>query len=307
MSLLYVPGSEDWTSDSPECSEAERAPWLTLSGTATQRPLSWRGWKTRPWIARLSSTILNPSRAESTLDKWTASLRAFRVNRSHSLASGAAPTTSAGCGPSHGESSETLARGRSCSKTSEDSTAQDFAPSFATLPKAGGLRSGRIFERPTLARRTAETGSSSSLWPTATATDSKASGAAGYSTSSGRHSGTTLTDAAVRLAEWPTPTAQSYGTNQGGAAGRVGPVRASLDTLARQWATPTARDWRSEVATQSPEHSPPLGRQVLQTPTVGETTSPAAAPPRQLCVRFVEALMGFPAGWSDSGPTDSGV
>lgn len=36
-----------------------------------------------------------------------------------------------------------------------------------------------------------------SAWPTPTATDAKASGAAGYSTASGRHSGTTLTDATV--------------------------------------------------------------------------------------------------------------
>ena len=35
------------------------------------------------------------------------------------------------------------------------------------------------------------------MWPTATATDAKVSGAAGYSTESGRHSGTTLTDATV--------------------------------------------------------------------------------------------------------------
>ena len=38
---------------------------------------------------------------------------------------------------------------------------------------------------------------SASAWPTPTATDAKASGAAGYSTASGRHSGTTLTDATV--------------------------------------------------------------------------------------------------------------
>lgn len=37
--------------------------------------------------------------------------------------------------------------------------------------------------------------SAQTLCPTATATDAKASGAAGYSTASGRHSGTTLTDA----------------------------------------------------------------------------------------------------------------
>jgi len=45
------------------------------------------------------------------------------------------------------------------------------------------------------------------LWPTATATDAKASGAAGYSTASGRHSGATLTDAAVRSPMWATPRA----------------------------------------------------------------------------------------------------
>lgn len=39
------------------------------------------------------------------------------------------------------------------------------------------------------------------LLPTPTATDHKASGAAGYDTSSGRHAGTTLTDATVRQPE----------------------------------------------------------------------------------------------------------
>jgi hypothetical protein len=43
-------------------------------------------------------------------------------------------------------------------------------------------------------------------WPTPTAGDSKDSGAALYSTESGRHSGTTLTDA-VR-GKWATPTAR---------------------------------------------------------------------------------------------------
>ena len=38
----------------------------------------------------------------------------------------------------------------------------------------------------------------------------------------------------------PTPSASPYGTNQGGAAGRVGPVRPSLQTMARKmmWPTP---------------------------------------------------------------------
>jgi hypothetical protein len=86
------------------------------------------------------------------------------------------------------------------------------------------------------------------LWPTATATatatDAKASGAAGYSTESGRHSGTTLTDAVVRTGLYPSPSASSYGSSRGGAKGRVGPVRESLESMARHenWATPQSRD-----------------------------------------------------------------
>jgi hypothetical protein len=40
----------------------------------------------------------------------------------------------------------------------------------------------------------------------------------------------------------PTLAAQSYGSNQGGGMGRVGPVRHSLETMARQhlWPTPTS-------------------------------------------------------------------
>ena len=44
----------------------------------------------------------------------------------------------------------------------------------------------------------------------------------------------------------PTPTAQTYGSNQGGAAGRTGKVRHSLQSMAKRnkWPTPTAGDSR---------------------------------------------------------------
>jgi len=46
----------------------------------------------------------------------------------------------------------------------------------------------------------------------------------------------------------PTPAAISYGTNQGGAAGRVGKIRPSLETMARRemWPTPDANDWKQD-------------------------------------------------------------
>ncbi len=40
------------------------------------------------------------------------------------------------------------------------------------------------------------------MWTTPTATDHKASGSAAYTTASGRHTGTTLTDQAVRRPNW---------------------------------------------------------------------------------------------------------
>jgi hypothetical protein len=43
----------------------------------------------------------------------------------------------------------------------------------------------------------------------------------------------------------PMPSASSYGSNQGGAAGRVGPVRHSLQSMAKNgmWPTPTSNRW----------------------------------------------------------------
>jgi hypothetical protein len=48
----------------------------------------------------------------------------------------------------------------------------------------------------------------------------------------------------------PTPSAVSYGTNHGGAAARVGPVRPSLETMARHelWPTPKPHNRNSRKA-----------------------------------------------------------
>ena len=37
--------------------------WVTSSGTPSPRPSSWRGWRIRPWIRRLSGTTLPASTA----------------------------------------------------------------------------------------------------------------------------------------------------------------------------------------------------------------------------------------------------
>lgn len=130
-------------------------------------------------------------------------------------------------------------------------------------------------------------------------------------------------------ANWPTPTcadAESSGSRKHGV---------SLSDASKgntNWATPNARDWKSEDGTHSPDHSPPLGRQVLagagpesspsagqQWPTpnavaghnngtmdeYGGKNNPFRGTPAarlRLNPTFVEWLMGWPRGWTVCAP-----
>ncbi len=88
----------------------------------------------------------------------------------------------------------------------------------------------------------------------------------------------------------PTPTASSYGSNQGGANGRTGAVRLSLQAMAAKGllATPT------EIASQ-------LSPSMAKWP--GCAAWQMVHPTGPLLPSFVEFLMGFPDGWTDCGPS----
>ena len=97
----------------------------------------------------------------------------------------------------------------------------------------------------------------------------------------------------------PTPTAQDYGTNKGGAAGRTGKARPSLVTMARQnrWPTMTCTDASGKP--RPPRRKTLKGSGKItggQKPglleTIGGPLNPA----------WVEWLMGYPTGWTDAGP-----
>jgi hypothetical protein len=121
----------------------------------------------------------------------------------------------------------------------------------------------------------------------------------------------------------PTPSAQDYGTNQGGAAGRAGKVRPFLRTMLtptakdnldcpsmQKWAgarelmdllksamgglaTPTARDWRSGKASEATmaRNSRPLNEQLYAHGITQEAD----------LLAIYEWLMAFPPGWHGSG------
>lgn len=125
----------------------------------------------------------------------------------------------------------------------------------------------------------------------------------------------------------PTPTAQRYGSNQGGSAGRAGKERASLDTLAKRGLLPTplARDWRGKTATWREggaglcnvlDAKRPVARSVLPTPTVKGNHNKAGLTARSgdglatavggtLHPQFVEWMMGLPCDWTVPAPMTS--
>lgn len=95
----------------------------------------------------------------------------------------------------------------------------------------------------------------------------------------------------------PTPSAVSYGTNQGGASGRVGTVRPSLEAMARHslWPTPRA----NKVTNVTPAKAlTRLGKHNLEDwAAVSEMENPQAG--GQLNPTWVEWLMNWPLGWTD--------
>lgn len=92
----------------------------------------------------------------------------------------------------------------------------------------------------------------------------------------------------------PTPSASSYGSNQGGAAGRTGPVRHSLESMARNsmWPTPASRDYRFPNKKSYTERGG--GKKGEQLPNaVGGPLNPT----------WVAWLMGFPIEWLNCAPS----
>lgn len=103
----------------------------------------------------------------------------------------------------------------------------------------------------------------------------------------------------------PTPTAVSYGSNQGGAAGRVGPKRHSLRSMARNGLWPTIRASDSEKGGRGDLLASIRGYKTQRahwpTPTAnrwsGLQSHGRNAVLGTLNPTWVEWLMGFPLFW----------
>ncbi len=311
---------------------------VTSSGKAMLRPPSWRGWKTRPWIKHLSGTTSPPSTAARGAERWISSLAAIRASRSRSRGSARARRIPAIYGRISHESSGIVSPNGCFWKTSPIISTSVIARSEASWKAWATALRKDCLQRQKSARRTSASGWSSSPgetnWPTprASANENRQTKPT-PSQLAGKHGMNLATKAAM----WPTPQTDSFRTRGGARKNEKGLDRmardwptpmasdgckpsggnrrsADLTHVAGMWShhslwpTPLARDWKG---TNSPEHvkqKPPArnhmdqlanfavySRQALTISQAGETTSDQR---RSLNPAFVEALMGWPTGWT---------
>lgn len=224
---LYVPSTDSRSAPASEGSTSESSSpspdielSVTSSGKPTPRPISWRGWKRRPWLRLLYGTISNPSMAAHGVESWISSLAASRAHPSALPASDSAPMIRAGSGRTSSGSLGRFDRDGSFSRTRLELFATDEPSDLSSVdwPRSGTMLDGVVSARATLARPMIGRGS-------------------GYSP------------------DYPTPSAVSYGRNKGG-QDPEGPERPSLETWSKSWPTPTAMSGGPESAERKQE----LGR-----------------------------------------------
>jgi hypothetical protein len=218
---------------------------VTSSGKPMQRPLSWRGWKARPWIELLFGTISNPSRSKTSLAEWIKLWAESPANPIAPLGRSSEQKMSETSGQLRGACSDGSEPISSSLRTSGDSEAPRAAlsDSLGTLPKSGSLVNGVLSAvkcwRPHIAER-----EFSGLPMTPSDLNCFEAG----------------TSEASQESAWPTPSAVSYGSNKGGAAGRVGLNRPSLQSLGRDFQVPwpTPRAGQKQGADTGQHGGPPI-------------------------------------------------
>lgn len=185
-------------------------------------------------------------------------------------------------------SSAKPARVSSSLKMSRPFALADWIPASGASLRSGMMRSGTVFPLPPLALPTG--GIASGSWPTPDASVAQLGEKPDTwlarrervkeTAKNGNGMGMPLT-IAVQL--WPTPHANCR-TGAGQSPGKQGGI--NLQTAVQTFATPTARDWRSGKASEATHarNSRPLSEQI------GGQLSPT----------WVEGLMGYPAGWTDT-------
>lgn len=91
------PDTEVLNSESSSCFPVPEL-FVTSSGKGMLRPISWLGFKTRPWVKLLFGMTLEPSTADLGVQKWIGSLGDIPANRFQLQVRKKAPTIRDTCG-----------------------------------------------------------------------------------------------------------------------------------------------------------------------------------------------------------------
>lgn len=329
MSWLYIPPEALPEQQTRACTASPSAPepegstsaspshvpgialFVTSSGKPMLRPSSWRGWKTRPWTQRLSGTTLPVLTVARGVERWIFSLVDIRASHFPSRANARASMIPAIYGHTSPGLSANADPNGCFWKTSQIISTSDIAKSEASWKSwATGLRKDSL-RRQKLARRT--NGNASLFWPTPNVAgggnppENLIRKGNHYVRPSGKKAHLGL-DQAAKM--WPTPMASDGCKPSGGNRKSTDLTHAS-----KMWPTPAARDAKGansrahvEVNGTGRRHMDQLAnfavhsRPAREISKDGNNTSDT---PRTLNPAFVEALMGWPVGWTsfDSAAT----
>lgn len=236
------------------------------SGTATLRPFSWRGWQTRAYVMLLSGTTLPPSTAALGAEQWISSLRDIRVSPSRPPDGNSRKKILDTSGRTSGVSSRRRDQNASSSKTSPVMSTEGFARSPETYRRWALLLKRACSQRLKSALRTG--GFAFSCWPTPT-------------TSLNCNRSELRVNSAGIL--W-VPAKDQRGN------------QVAVGTVAFNWTVfrrlAVALGWKA-----GPMPTFPFSRPVLATIKPGSGSSPDDL---TLNPAFLEWLMGWPIGWTDT-------
>ncbi len=241
--------------------------FVTSSGKVSPHPRSWVGWKTRPWIARLSGTMLKPSEAKRGAAWWISYMGDIHANRSRLQAVNSATKTRAISGRTSPASSARSNRLSASLRTSVD--IYDWGSNKSTMTFDAWVTALRqaCLRRRKSARLTSVSDCSS--WPTARV--SSANGASRKEISAGNPKGRLEVSAAM----WLTPRAQETSEKQDSFLKRNGDRTdrcfGSLTAQSALWPTATATDSLVQRARSPEKMIRKDGRNVLRTPSLAET------------------------------------
>lgn len=276
MSWHYLQGQEE-ASWGGSCSDG--APSALLSLIPTAGPCCSQGSGTECLEGSRYGMTSALSTASHGVGTSTLSAAGFLARTSPSLASRlASRVRDQAYGKKWRESSARFDLATSSWKTARTLFVEDLPWSSVALQRWGTMHAGVCSEPSTPVRLIRESGSGS--WQTPVADDAVAR-------TNGKWNSRGEPELSAQVL-FPTPSAVSYGTNQGGAAGRTGPVRPSLQTMAAKnlWPTPQARDYKGAPGKGCRSRG---GHQSSLPADVGGSLNPP----------WVEWLMGWPIGWTD--------